>query len=129
VHETEKCCILRYSEKRCILLVPLLPTGRSRVIKKFSSGFQSKTSWPSLQYSDYACNRKKHITGACNIIAERYGIVFTTQRKRGRHKARVGNLCRVAGQKQTLQCMRERTNFPPTFRSFTVVKFWEFMEF
>jgi len=49
--------------------------------------------------------KKKHITGACDIIGERYGIVFTTQRKRGGHKAGVGNLSRVAGQKQTLQGM------------------------
>jgi len=57
---------------------------------------------------------KKHITGACDIIEERYGIVFTTQRKRGGHKAGVGNLSRVARQKQTLQGMAGRTNFPPT---------------
>jgi len=30
------------------VLVTLLPTGRSRVIKKFSSRSQSKTSWPPL---------------------------------------------------------------------------------
>jgi len=32
--------------------VTLLPTGRSRVIKKFSSRSQSKTSWPPLCYID-----------------------------------------------------------------------------
>ena len=32
------------------VLVTLLPTGRSRVIKKFSSRSQSKTSWPPLLY-------------------------------------------------------------------------------
>jgi len=32
--------------------VTLLPTGRSRVIKKFSSRSQSKTSWPHLGYSN-----------------------------------------------------------------------------
>jgi len=39
-----------------------------------------------LQYTDYACNKKKHITGAGDI-EERYGILFMTQRKRARHKA------------------------------------------
>jgi len=45
---------LHKNEQRCILLlivlVTLLPTGRSRVIKKFSSRSQSKTSWPPLSY-------------------------------------------------------------------------------
>ena len=39
------------------------------------------------QYTDYAWNRKKHITGACDIIEERYDNLFTTQRKRAGHKA------------------------------------------
>ena len=34
------------------LLVSLLPTGRSRVIKKFSSRSHSKTSWPALHYTN-----------------------------------------------------------------------------
>jgi len=29
----------------------------------------------------------KHITGACDIIEERYGILLTTQRKTAGHKA------------------------------------------
>ena len=58
--------------------------------------------------------QKKHITGACDIIEERYGIVLTTQREIGGHKAGVGNLSQVAGQKQTLQGMAGCTNFPPT---------------
>jgi len=41
----------------------------------------------SVQYTDYARNRKTHITGACDIIEERYGIIFTTQTKRAGHKA------------------------------------------
>jgi len=32
------------------VLVTLLPTGRSRINKKFSSRAQSKTSWPPLVY-------------------------------------------------------------------------------
>ena len=47
----------------CILwhfvLVTLLPTSRSRVIKKFSSRSQSKTSWPPLPYIN-AWNPAKH---------------------------------------------------------------------
>jgi len=46
-------------EKRCILwhfvLVALLPTGQSRVIKKFSGRPQSKTSWPPLAYTNQTC--------------------------------------------------------------------------
>jgi len=38
------------------------------------------------EYTDYACNRKKHITGACDV-EERYGNLFTIQRKRAGHKA------------------------------------------
>ena len=45
VHKNEKRCILWH-----FLLVAILPTGRSRVIKKFSSRSQSKTSWPLLTY-------------------------------------------------------------------------------
>ena len=41
----------------------------------------------SMQYKDYAWNRKRHITGACDIIEERYSIVFTTQKKRAGHTA------------------------------------------
>ena len=41
VHENEIRCILWY-----FALVTLLPTGRSRVIKKFSSRSQWKTNWP-----------------------------------------------------------------------------------
>jgi len=33
------------------------------------------------------CSRKKHVTGVCDIIEERYRIFFTTQRKRAGHKA------------------------------------------
>jgi len=40
-----------------------------------------------LQYTDYACNRRKRITGACDIIQERYGVLFTTERKRAGYKA------------------------------------------
>jgi len=40
----------------------------------------------SMQYIDFACNRKKHITGACDIVEERCGILLTTQRKRAEHK-------------------------------------------
>jgi len=39
-----------------------------------------------LQYADYACNRKKHIAGACDIIEERYGIFYNlhdTEEKSG----------------------------------------------
>ena len=39
-----------------------------------------------LQYADYACNRKKHIAGACDIIKERYGIFYNlhdTEKKSG----------------------------------------------
>jgi len=42
-----------------------------------------KSIWGPLQYTDYACNRKKYITGACDI-EERCGILFITQRKRAR---------------------------------------------
>jgi len=42
----------------------------------------------SRRQVDHHCNiqimcttEKKHITGACGIIEERYGIVFTTQRR------------------------------------------------
>jgi len=44
-----------------------------------------KSIWGPLQYADYACNRKKHITGACDID-ERYGILFMTERKRAGHE-------------------------------------------
>ena len=37
--------------------------------------------------ADYACNRKKHITGTSDIIEERYGILLTTQGKKAGHKA------------------------------------------
>ena len=51
-------------------------------------------------------------------------------RHKGGNKARVGKLSRVAGQKQTLQGIGGRTNFPKNnSRSFAVVKSWEFMEF
>jgi len=36
------------TQLRHFALVALLPTGRSRVMKKFSSRSQSKTSWPPL---------------------------------------------------------------------------------
>ena len=45
-----------------------------------------KSIWGPLQYTDYACNRKKQITGAWDI-EERYGILFMTQRKRAGQKA------------------------------------------
>jgi len=46
VHKNEKRCILCH-----FVPVTLLPAGRSRVIKKFSSRTQFKTSWPPLPYS------------------------------------------------------------------------------
>jgi len=36
------------------VLVTLLPTSRLRIIKKFASRSQSKTSWPPLHYSQGA---------------------------------------------------------------------------
>ena len=36
---------------------------------------------------DHACNRGKHITGACDIIEDHYGILFTTYRKIVGYKA------------------------------------------
>jgi len=55
-------------------------------------GDAPKSIWGPLQYTDYVRNRKKHITGACDIIEERHGILFTIQKKRAGHKAGVGNL-------------------------------------
>jgi len=49
----------------------------------------------SMQYTGYAWNRQKHITGACDIIEERHGIVFTTQEKRAGHTAGVTNMVPV----------------------------------
>jgi len=40
-----------------------------------------KIIWRPLQHTDFACNRKKRITGAFDIIEEQYGILCTTQRK------------------------------------------------
>ena len=91
--------------------MPLLPTGRSRVIKIFSSRSQSKTSWPPLQYTDYAYNRKNTLQA---LVASYKNGMASYLRRRGGHEARVGKLSRVAGHKQTLQGMAGRTNFPPT---------------
>jgi len=41
---------MRDTQLRHFVLVTLLPTGRSQVRRKFSSGSQSKTSWPPLVY-------------------------------------------------------------------------------
>jgi len=35
----------------------------------------TKGIWGSLQYADYSYIRKKHITGCCDIIEKRYGIL------------------------------------------------------
>jgi len=48
VQKNEKGCVLRH-----FVLVTLLPTGHSRVMKKFSSRSQSKTSWPPPLYKNH----------------------------------------------------------------------------
>jgi len=46
----EHCICTSDTQLRHFALVILLPTGRSRVSKKFSCRSQSKSSWPPLQY-------------------------------------------------------------------------------
>jgi len=47
---------------------------------------RTSRGWLPLQYGDCACNRKKHITGACDII-ENGMALNSRQRKRAGHSA------------------------------------------
>jgi len=82
LHENEKRCILWH-----FVLVTLLPTGRSRVIKKFSRRSQSNTSWPPLAYStETAINASRLIK---NLIIARYSqsvkmVVYLRKRSHNR---------------------------------------------
>jgi len=56
VHKKWKCSVLWH-----FVLVTLLPTGQSWVIKKFSNQSQSKTSWPPLLYQNHL------FIGSCSL--------------------------------------------------------------
>jgi len=63
------------------------PTGKLAFNTVIACPLTILVAQRSMQYTDYAWNRKKHITSACDITEERYGILFMTQRKRAGHKA------------------------------------------